>query len=730
MTDWNVGGWRARSRASALMYGTGAALAAVSLVPEQPATLNKAGILALAAVATGSAVTVLVLGARFSLRLAHVMTGLGSVLVAVGIALSGGTSLSVLYAMFFVWVAQYAAFFFSLRGALGQVTLAAAAHGLALAGVPPGQRFTAWAITAGTSYTVVVCYELVDRISARFRRLVEHSGGMVAIVDRDLTIRYHSDLVERVLGYQAGELVGTSLLALVHGDDTPEVRNVLNKASARQGFATNLECRIRHRDGSWVHAEASVENLFHDTRVGGLVLSIRDVTERKRLEQQLAHQALHDPLTDLANRTLFTDRVQHALARASRSGNPVAVLFLDLDDFKQINDTSGHGAGDELLIAVAGRLRDSVRTADTVARLGGDEFAVLVEDGALEEVGRLAQRLLEALSAPFPLDGTEAFVTASIGAAVSTDAGQAAAELLRNADAAMYQAKQSGKGRYARFQSTMHEELLRQLRLKTDLRHALERGELRLVYQPTVELQTGRMHGVEALVRWQHPSLGQVAPSEFIPIAEQSDLVVSIGRWVLRQACLQARQWREQRPDRLPLLIHVNISGRQLEAGGLVADVEAALDESGLAPDDLVLEITESVLVDDLDNARRGLDRVRQIGVRVAIDDFGTGYSSLNYLHRLPVDVIKIAKSFVDRLRHGPDDLALVHAIVQLGRHVGLRTVAEGIEEPAQATQLRRIACEFGQGYLFARPVDPEVISELLHTGELLPRGSAQLATR
>ncbi|HEX5580161.1 MAG TPA: EAL domain-containing protein [Gemmatimonadaceae bacterium] len=445
------------------------------------------------------------------------------------------------------------------------------------------------------------------------------------------------------------------------------------------------------------------------------VRNIRLVEAIRRSEERLAHQAFHDPLTDLANRALFLDRVRHALARRQRSDAGVAVLFVDLDDFKKVNDSLGHATGDRLLVAAAERLCGCVRSADTVARLGGDEFAVLVEDaGGPTDAALVAERLVDALRAPFGVGSTELFVSASVGVAIAAP-GESADDLLRNADVAMYYAKARRKDGHAVFEPWMHEAVRERLAIEADLRRALERNELSLHYQPIVRLDTGIPIGVEALVRWQHPDRGAVSPGAFIPVAEDTGLIVSLGRWILREACEQARRWQSARAGVAPpLRVTINISGRQLQDASFVADVRETLAATGVDATSLVLEITESVLMQHTEVVLERLRELKALGLSLAIDDFGTGYSSLGYLQRFPIDILKIDKAFVDAVRDGDGDPALARAVIALGDSLGMQTVAEGIEGAAQADGLRRLGCQLGQGYHFARPLPAEALSALL----------------
>lgn len=443
--------------------------------------------------------------------------------------------------------------------------------------------------------------------------------------------------------------------------------------------------------------------------VGGIVGLLRELNERvKEQARELEHQALHDPLTGLPNRLLFSDRLEHALARAVRYKDPIAVLFLDLDNFKVVNDSLGHKAGDTWLIVVAKRLKNCLRPEDTLARLGGDEFTVLLEDvSSVSEATRVAERIAEELRAPFFLEGQEVSATASIGIALSTldtPDEDRAEDLLRDSDAAMYRAKAKGKARHEVFDQSMYSRALERLKLENDLRRAIERGELRVYYQPKVGLKTGRVSGMEALVRWEHSERGLVLPSEFIPVAEESGLIIPIGQWLVRESCRQARRWHDEYPDSPPLEVCVNLSARQFQHPTLAEDVAKNLRETGLDPGALVLEITESVIMEDTPSTVATLEKLKSLRVKLAIDDFGTGYSSLSYLKRFSVEYLKIDRSIIEDLAHDPKSAAIVSAIITLAHALGAQAIAEGVETPEQLTQLRKLECDAGQGYYFYEP--------------------------
>jgi diguanylate cyclase (GGDEF)-like protein/PAS domain S-box-containing protein len=557
----------------------------------------------------------------------------------------------------------------------------------------------------------------------RFRALVQNASDMVLVVGADSTVTYQTPSARRLLGYGPDALVGTCLADLVHPDERQQASAFLAAAAATPGITAAVEWRLRHRDGTWLYMEAIGNNLLDDPVVAAVVFTIRSIMERRELNEQLHHQAFHDALTGLANRALFRNRVEHALTRRRTPDDSVTVLFLDLDDFKVVNDSLGHEAGDYLLATVAERLQACLRPVDTPARLGGDEFAVLLEETAGEQgATEVAERILDLLRLPILLERQgggarqavdhELFVHASIGIAISSP-GVAADELLRNADLAMYAAKTRGKGCYEIYKPSLHAATVERMQLKADLQHALERGELRLQYQPIMTIDSGRIAGLEALLRWHHPERGLVPPDRFIPLAEETGLIVPIGQWVLEQACVQARRW-QQRQSGQPLTMSVNLSARQFQQPDLIESIRRTLVATGLNAAGLVLELTESLLMQDTDATTAKLHELKALGLRLAIDDFGTGYSSLSYLRRFPVDILKIDKSFVERLDVSGEESALAQAIVKLGHTLRLKTVAEGVEEGGQLDALRAIDCHLGQGFYFAHPLDPAGVDALL----------------
>ena len=553
----------------------------------------------------------------------------------------------------------------------------------------------------------------VRALARRYETLAVTSSDAMAVVDSDGTLLADSRSLAELLG-QPG-LAGSSLLRLLRsvGVDPTDVQALVQRARLTGGEPVEFELRGGHPTGGTVWLGGRTVDLTDDPDVGGIAVNLYDITARKQAEEELAHQAFYDGLTGLANRSLFLDHTEQALRRAGRTGAPPIVLTLDLDGFKDVNDSLGHLLGDELLRTVAGRLLGVVRSADTVARLGGDEFAVLVDDtrGGLPDAAGLAERLLQVLGEPVVLDGHRVSVGASIGIAAA-DADSTPLSLFRDADIAMYRAKAAGRAQWVVFDPQMRAAALERIQLERELGTALADGQLRLVYQPVVDLQTERVVGFEALLRWQHPVLGAIGPDRFVPVAEDSGHIVPIGRWVLAEATRTAARWQRAHPGS-PLSMAVNVSARQLAEGTLLEHVAEALTDSGIAPSSLVLEVTETALVTDPDAVAERLSELRALGTRLALDDFGTGYSSLSYLRQFDVDVLKIDRSFVTLL-DGTTDAAIVHGLVQLGRTLGLEVVAEGVETEAQRDRLREERCDLAQGWLFAKPLEADEAELLL----------------
>ena len=554
------------------------------------------------------------------------------------------------------------------------------------------------------------------RSEARFQQLVRHSSDAVLILGRDGRIRYQTPSVVRVLGYLAVDLDGADFDRVLHPDAVSHVSTFLDQlVRGAPETVRTVDARLLRADDSVIHAEIVGVHLLDNPDVDGIVLTIRDVTGRRTLEDQLRHQAFHDALTGLSNRALFLDRVEHALARIRRTDSPTpAVAFIDLDDFKLVNDSLGHGAGDELLVAVADRLRGCLRSGDTPARLGGDEFAVLLEDAPdTQAVIEVAERILDALHEPIVVAGREVYARASIGIATRRGPTTSPDELLRNADLAMYTAKANGKGCIELFEPAMHHRAVDRLAIRGELERAVKQGDIGVAFQPIVRLDSGEVVAFEALARWSHPERGAVSPAEFIPIAEDTGLIVPLGQRVLAQACEQLGTWLAANPS-ATWQMSVNLSARQLLAPDLVANVQAAAEAAGLQPASLILELTESVLLADSERVLQRLHRLKDLGVLIAIDDFGTGYSSLSYLQRVPFDILKIDRAFVVALRHEDPHATLARTIMDLGRTLGRTAIAEGIEEQTELDGLLALGCELGQGRYFGPAVPAEELEVAL----------------
>jgi diguanylate cyclase (GGDEF)-like protein/PAS domain S-box-containing protein len=555
------------------------------------------------------------------------------------------------------------------------------------------------------------------RSEARFRALVQNSSDVVAVIDERGFFSYVSPAVTALLGYQADELHGANVLRLLPPEEVGRAMDLLASVGPESFSQEHLEIRLRSRDGEWKHVDVTITDLRHEPAVQGIVLNGRDVTVRRALEEDLAHKSLHDELTGLGNRTMFSTRVGRALSRSEPRLDQVGVLFLDLDDFKEVNDSLGHHVGDELLVAVAERVRACLRVSDTAARLGGDEFAVLLEETYGEsEVVAVAGRILTAVSEPFVVDGREINMTGSVGIALDAERSGSVEELMRSADVALYLAKERGKGRHEVFRPEDHGSAFERLEMKAALAAAINDDQLILHYQPIVELRTGHIAGFEALVRWRHPTRGLLGPGAFIPLAEETGLIVPLGRWVLTEACAQLRAWQDRWPE-LERKVSVNLSVRQLEEPDIVDDVAKVLQETRLDARHLTLEITESLVMHDAQLVRERLGALKALGVSFAVDDFGTGYSSLGYIQKFPVDVIKIDRSFVDQLDDGGGGAGVVRTIIDLAEGLSADVVAEGIETEAQLRALVDLGCPHGQGFHYSRPVPAAEFAGLLRRG-------------
>jgi diguanylate cyclase (GGDEF)-like protein/PAS domain S-box-containing protein len=551
----------------------------------------------------------------------------------------------------------------------------------------------------------------------QFRGIIQNASDIIVVVDELGRINYGTPSLERGLGYPVDELLGTPLTDLLPPDESVVADALISGMAGRTSQTQSIsDWRLRHADGRSVFFEVLASNLLDDPGVAGIVLTMRDVSERRELEQQLMHQAFHDTLTGLPNRALFQDRVEHALARAGRRGTTVAMAMLDLDDFKVVNDTRGHSAGDAMLGEVARRLQTTLRSSETIARLGGDEFAILVEDlQDQSQISELTDRIMKPFGEPFIIEGEELAASASIGVVLSggREGALNLAELLRCADLALYTAKERGKGHAELYREDLRTRMVSRATQRAELAEAMETERFELHYQPVVLIDTGEIIGSEVLLRWRHPIRGLVMPAQFIEQAEQTGQIIKLGRWVLDRACAQWRVWADQ--GYASHRLSVNVSVRQLQEAGFVEEVRSVLQRHAMAPGALVLELTESIFALDASRIQKQLTTLRDMGVRIAVDDFGTGYSSLSRLQQFKIDEVKIDKAFVDGLASGnPDDGALANAIVSLSHSLRLEVVAEGIERIAQRDELRSMGCTLGQGYLYSRPVPPEELLGLL----------------
>jgi diguanylate cyclase (GGDEF)-like protein len=717
----------------------------------------------------------------FKLPRVAVQTVIAATTFLVAAAIWGSGDTQAPLSFLFLWAIPYTMAFFTARQAAIQITLVAIACGASFALVH-ARRHGQLGLTIDSSMRLafVVCTELalsalVMRMrnalrasSVRLRQRAAQQATVSEIGQRALSEVALTPLLNEAVvmvsetlaidlvtvlelqlddttmlmragaGWEPGVIGNTSVpfneasqaamairaeAPVVVDDYSSEMRFEGAEILRRQGVLSGITVPIRGRELPFgvLAAHAKSQRAFSADDVNFLQ-SVANVLaaaiERRRSEAETRHLALHDPLTGLPNRALFRDRLQHALARSRRREGTLAVLFLDVDNFKVVNDSLGHEAGDELLTALAPRLAEAVRSGDTVARFGGDEFVLLCEEVADEqEAIEIAQRVKECFARPLQIAGGEHYVTASIGVALPSAGHDGPESLLRDADAAMYQAKERGRARYEVFDADMRASAVKRLQVEAELRRALERDEMRLVYQPVIDVDSGRIVAVEALLRWHHPERGMVPPLDFIPVAEESGLIVPLGAWVLRQAMRKAVHWRRLcGPDETPVVVSVNLSARQVSEPDLVPTVARLLEETQVDPRQIALEITETVLVEDTTTAAKTLQELEQLGVRLVLDDFGTGYSSLGYVKRFPLAYLKIDRSFVAELGGDGRNEAIVSAISEMARALGARVVAEGVETEAQLDGIRKLGCELAQGYLFSRPVPPDEIDALIRT--------------
>ena len=549
-----------------------------------------------------------------------------------------------------------------------------------------------------------------------FRALVEHASDVVCVLGADYSNIYTSPSVTTHLGYPANEPVFNT--HVVHPDDVDEAIDVFLRATERPGESFETESRLLHADGTYRHFEISISNRIDDPNVRGVVCNLHDVTDRLAYQQQLEYQASHDTLTGLPNRAAFLEHLERARKVAARNDGSLAVLFLDVDRFKLVNDSLGHEIGDRLLVDVSERLLGSVRPGDIVARFGGDEFTVLlssIEDTA--DAVRVAERITDNLKRPVPVGDRELVVSTSIGIALCEGDSVGPSDLLRQADLAMYVAKEKGRSRWELFDAASAPHVVERLELEGDLWRALDRDELVVHFQPEVLLIDERVVSAEALVRWQHPTRGLVPPNDFIPFAEESNLICSIDRYVLERACRWAKAWSDDRRPVDRITVSVNLSPRFMRQPEAVDDIKQIVNDSGVDPRCIQLEITERTALTDIAHTVAVLHELRAFGIRVAIDDFGTGYSSLGYLKQLPVDVVKLDRSFVEGMDTAESDVAIVQAVITMGHALGMKVTAEGVERPEQAVRLRALGCDTAMGWYWSPSLAPDVLTAVLRDG-------------
>jgi diguanylate cyclase (GGDEF)-like protein/PAS domain S-box-containing protein len=576
-----------------------------------------------------------------------------------------------------------------------------------------GELVTYLIIAVRGTTTRAVQAESQGESEQRFRALVQRATDMITVLDEQGRLSWESPAVERILGWGAGHRLGQLGGEFVHPEDQATASGAFEAVLADPAVSQSVEMRLVDSRGRWRWAESMFTNLLDEPTVRGVVINHRVVDERKVLEDELVHRAFHDSLTGLANRALLRGRVEGSIGVVSPPGCRKSVLFIDLDDFKTVNDGFGHGIGDQLLIEVSDRLRGCVGEPNLMARLGGDEFAVLVEDRAAagDRASLVARRLMEALEKPFDVAGHQLRVSASIGIAQFDEQADADTVLMQ-ADLAMYHAKASGKGQFAFFSEEMQEVVMHRLDVESWLRAALETQQISVHYQPIISMADGRVDMVEALVRWRHPTMGVLSPADFLDVAEETGLIVPLGKLVLREACRHIRRWRDQFDDKM--MVSVNLSAAQLRDPSLPDEIHQAMTEAGIGPGALMVEVTEGALISDVAGVSTLLESLWSLGVTIAIDDFGTGYSSLSHLQRFPVDVIKIDKTFVDSVCFGSEGSMVVRSVLAIGAEFGLQVVAEGIESEEQHVELQRLGCDYGQGYLYAIPAPEQGIDDLL----------------
>lgn len=552
-----------------------------------------------------------------------------------------------------------------------------------------------------------------------FHSLIRNSSDVTMILEANGVIRYVSPAAQAALGFSPDDLTGATLRELIHPDDVIAVDTFITRISHAPGRAQTTEFRIKNAQDAWNEVEMVANNLIDDPDVGGLVLNVHDISIRKRTEALVRYQTFHDALTSLPNRALFLDRLSQVMKQAHNHGEQVAVLFIDLDRFKFVNDSLGHGGGDALLIMASQRVRHSVENDDTVARLGGDEFAVILTSrDTAAQPSAVADRLVKRLNEPFVIKDQELSITVSVGVTRSAPDRESGEDLLREADIAMYQAKSQGGNGFVVFDAEMGLSVDKQVQLEQDLRRALDNREFVLHYQPEVDLKSGRIVWFEALMRWQHPERGLLLPSEFIPLAEESGLILKLGRWAIQEACQITQEWKAQYPT-YPFGVSVNLSAKQLLDPDLIGEITSVLQSTGLAPSSLRMELTETTLMQEMEVSLSTLKSLRELDVQLAIDDFGQGYSSLGYLRYFPLDVLKLDRSFLSDSVHPEQDDAIIQTVTALAHGLRIRVTAEGIETSDQLRRVKLLACDQGQGYLFARPQPQTNIPALLERESL-----------